>query len=60
MSSRTRFSWKFSGRAPVSGQCYMVFLRFSPVPLIEVCSFWYSLKDLFTQHKLEDKVVFDH
>ena len=28
------------------------FLRFSPVSLTELCSFWYGLKDLFTLHKL--------
>jgi len=36
------------------------FLPFSPVSLSELCSFWYGLKDLFTLHKLLDKVVFDH
>ena len=25
--------------------------------LTELCSFWYGLKDLFTLHKLADKVV---
>ena len=35
------------------------FLPFSPVSLTELCSFWYGLKDLFTLHKLEDKVVLD-
>ena len=56
VSSGTRFSWKFSG------QRYMVFLPFSGVSLIETCSFWYGLKDLFTLHKLlvADKVVLDH
>ena len=33
---------------------------FSPVSLTELCSFWYGLKDLFTLHKLADKVVLDH
>ena len=33
------------------------FLPFSPVSLTELCS--YALKDLFTLHKLEDKVVLD-
>ena len=37
----------------------MVFCLFSPVSLTELCSFWYGLKDLFTLHKLADKVVFD-
>ena len=32
---------------------------FSPVSLTELCSFWYGLKDLFTLHKLADKVVLD-
>ena len=34
-------------------------LPFSPVSLTELCSFWYSLKDLFTLHKLGDKVGLD-
>ena len=37
----------------------LVFLLLSPVSLTELCSFWYGLKDLFTLHKLEDKVVLD-
>ena len=36
------------------------FLLLSPVSLIELCSFWYGLKDLFTLHTLADKVVLDH
>ena len=47
------FSWRFSG------QCYMVFLAVSPVSLTEFCSFWDSLKDLFSLHKLVDKAVPD-
>ena len=35
------------------------FLPFSLVSLTELCSFWYGLKDLFTLHKLADKVVLD-
>ena len=42
-----------------SGQSHMVFLPFSPVSLTELCSFWYDFKDLFTLHKLADKVVLD-
>ena len=38
----------------------MVFLPFSVVSLTELCSFWYGLKDLFTLHKLADKVVLEH
>ena len=38
------------------GQCYMVFLPSSPVSLTELYSFWYGLKDLFTLHKLADKL----
>jgi len=34
-------------------------LPFSLVSLPELCSFWYSLKDLFTLHKLADKVGLD-
>ena len=33
------------------------FFAFSLVSLTESCSFWYGLKDLFTLHKLADKVV---
>ena len=36
------------------------FWPFSPVSLTELCSFWYGLEDLFTLHKLADKVVLDH
>ena len=32
------------------------FLPFSPVSLTELCSFWYGSKDLFTLHKLANKV----
>ena len=32
---------------------------FSPVSLTESCSFWCSLKHLFTLHKLADKAVTD-
>ena len=35
------------------------FLPFCPVSLTELCSFWYGLKDLFTLHKLADKVGLD-
>ena len=35
------------------------FLPFSPVSLTELCSFWFGLKDLFTLHKLVDKVGLD-
>ena len=34
-------------------------LHFSSVSSTESCSFWYGLKDLFTLHKLVDKVVLD-
>ena len=37
----------------------MVFLPFSPMSLTELCSFWYGLKDLFTDCKLVDKVGLD-
>ena len=39
----------------ISGQCYMVLLAVSPVSLTELFSFWYSLRDLFSLHKLVDK-----
>ena len=32
---------------------------FASFSLTELCSFWYGLKDLFTLHKLVDKVVLD-
>ena len=32
------------------------FLQFSPVSMTELCSFWYGLKDLFTLHKLVEKL----
>ena len=35
------------------------FLLLSAVSLTELCSFCYGLKDLFTLHKLVDKVVLD-
>ena len=35
------------------------FLAVSQVSLTELCSFWYSLKDLFSLHKLVDKAVPD-
>ena len=36
------------------------FLPFSLVSLTELCSFWHGLKDLFTLHKLADKVILDY
>ena len=43
----------------ISGQCDLVFffLAVSPVSLTELCSFWYSLSDVFSLHKLVDKAV---
>ena len=35
------------------------FLLLSPVSLTELCSLCYALKDIFTLHKLADKVVLD-
>ena len=35
------------------------FFLLSLVSLTELCSFWYGLKDLFTLHKLANKVVLD-
>ena len=35
------------------------FFAFFSVSLTELCSFWYGLKDLYTLHKLVDKVVLD-
>ena len=32
------------------------FLPFCPMSSTELCSFWYGLKDLFSLHKLADKV----
>ena len=34
-----------------------IFLRFPPAFLTESCSFWYGLKDLFTLHKLAEKLL---
>ena len=53
MGSETRFSRVFSS------QCYKFFLHLSSVSSTESCSFWDGLKDLFTLHKLVDKVVLD-
>ena len=42
------------------GNCWVNvtwFFAFSQVSLTESYSFWYGLKDLFTLHKLVDKVV---
>ena len=33
------------------------FLPFSPVSLTELCPFWYGLKNLFTLHKLAEKLA---
>ena len=32
-------------------------LSYSPTSFPESCSFWHALKDIFTLHKLADKVV---
>ena len=49
MGSGTRFHGNF--------QVYVTWcFLFSPVSLTESCSFLYGLKDLFTLHKLADKV----
>ena len=53
--SRTRFSWKFLGT-----MLHFFLGLFSLVSLTELCLFWYGLKDLFTLHKLADKVFLDH
>ena len=36
------------------------FMLLSVVSLTELCSFWYGSKDLFTLHKLVDKVVLNY
>ena len=36
------------------------FMLLSVVSFTELCSFWYGLKDLFTLHKLVDKVVLNY
>ena len=41
----------FHGNFQVNVRCLL--------SLTELCSFWYGLKDLFTLHKLVDKVVLD-
>ena len=40
-------------------QVNVAFFASFPVSLTELCLFWYGLKDLFTLHKLADKVVLD-
>ena len=52
MGGGKRFSKEFSG------QHYMFFFAFFS-GLLETCSFWYGLKDLYTLHTLADKVVMD-
>ena len=44
----------------IFGSVVDVFLPFYPMSVSELCSFWYGLKDLFTLHKLADKVIRDH
>ena len=51
VGSEKRFSWKVSNGSMLHG-----FSLFSPVSLTKSCSFWYGLKDLFTPHKLVDKL----
>ena len=46
----------FHGDLPVN---LAWFFPFSPVSLTELCSFRYGLEDLFTLHKLADKVGLD-
>ena len=53
MGSGTTFSRNFQLNVT------WLFAFFSGV-LTELCSVWYGLKDLFTLHKLADKVVLDH
>ena len=36
------------------------FLPFSLVPVTKLTSLWFGLKDLFTLHKLAEKLVLDH
>ena len=49
----------FHGNLQVNVTCFFFFLPFSLVSLTELCSFWYGLKDVFTLHKLAEKVVLD-
>ena len=37
-------------------QVNLAWFFFSPVSLTELCPFWYGLNDLFTLHKLAEKV----
>ena len=56
-----RNALRILGLGQVSGtRVFFFFFPFSLVSLTELCSFWYGLKDLFTLHKLADKVVLDH
>ena len=54
MKGKVGGQWNKIFRSMLHGFC-----PFSPVSLTELCSFWYGLKDLFTLHKLADKVVLD-
>ena len=59
MGNGTRFSWRFLHFMEIFRSMSRGFLLVSPVSLTELCSFWYGLKDLFTLHKLVEKVVLD-
>ena len=64
MKEKVGGSRNFYGNFQVNVKRVFAFF-FCPNPhphLLESCSFWYGLKDLFTLHKLHvaDKVVLDH
>ena len=50
MGSGTRYSLEFLGST------FFGFSHFSLVSLIELCSFWHGLKDLFLVHKSGTKL----
>ena len=55
LADGTRFSW-----TNFWVKLHMAFLPVSAASLIESCSFWYGLKDLFPMHKLGiDSVLLD-
>ena len=60
MKGKVGGQWKRDFHADFQVNRTCSFLPFSSLSLTELCLFWYGLKDLFTLHKLADKVVLDH
>ena len=62
MKEKVGGSWNFYGNFQVNVKRFFAFFSSPPPPnLLELCSFRYGLKDLFTLHKLHvaDKDVLD-